>query len=69
MKPFQSTREINFKGKNVTIKYVDIMEMVIIVSDLENGINKQYPQPTLKTEKRMQSMYADVIDDVLNNIN
>ena len=69
MKPYQRIRTVKFKGKKITIKYVDIMEMIIIVSNLERGINKQCPSPTLENEKHMQDLYTDVIDEVLNNIN
>ena len=69
MDSYQRTRAVKFKGKKITIKYADIMEMIIIVSNLEQGINTQGPSPTLENEKHMQDLYTDVIDEALNNIN
>ena len=69
MEPYIRIRTVKFKGEEIIIKYVDIMDMIIVVSNLERGINKQSPLPTLENEKYMQELYACVIDDELNNIN
>ncbi len=69
MEPYIRIRTVKFKGEEIIIKYVDIMDMIIVVSNLERGIHKQSPLPTLENEKYMQELYACVIDDELNNIN
>ena len=68
MEPYQRTRTCLFKGDKIILKYVDIMEMMILVSNLQRGIIKQYPPPTLENEKHMQELYAAVIDEVLEEL-